>query len=89
MRHTTTTTDTTTTARNALFQAMQTANACDRIAARLDRMADAQGCDKTALALSEYASELAHHADALREASGLNAATDANLAALLASPSVR
>ncbi len=87
MHHTNTTTDTTT--RNALFQAMQTANALDRIAARLDRMAACQGCDKTAAALDEAASELAHHADALREASGLNALTEANVAALIASPSVR
>ena len=75
--------------RAALFQAAMTANACDRIAARLDRMSDAQGCDKTALALAEAASELAHHADALREASGLNAMTQANLAALISNPSTR
>jgi F0F1-type ATP synthase delta subunit len=75
--------------RAALFQTAQTANACDRIAARLDRMAEAQGCERTAAALSEYASELAHHADALREASGLYDATEANLAALLSNPSTR
>lgn len=84
-----TNTDTNTNARLARFQAAQTANALDRIACRLDRMADAQGCDKTALALSEAASELAHHADALREASGLNADTEANIADLIKNPSVR
>lgn len=81
----TTTTDT----KAARFQAAMTANALERIAARLDSMSDCQGCDKTALALSEAASELAHHADALREACGLNAATEANLARLLSNPSVR
>ena len=76
--------------RAALFQAAQTANACDRLAARLDRMAETfDDCDKTAQALSEAASELAHHADALREASGLNAMTAANVAAILSNPSTR
>lgn len=79
--------------RAALFQAAQTANACDRLAARLDRLAGHyscfQGMEKPALALSEAASELAHHADALREASGLNALTAANVAAILSNPSTR
>lgn len=79
--------------RAALFQVAQTANACDRIAAQLDKLAGHyscfQGMERTALALDEAASELAHHADALREASGLNAATEANLAALARNPSTR
>lgn len=80
--------------RAALFQAAQTANACDRIAANLDWLAEREtrlaGYQSHAAALlSEAASELAHHADALREASGLNAATEANLAALTLNPSVR
>lgn len=84
---------TTTNTRAALFQVAQTANACDRIAAQLDKLAGHyscfQGMEKTALALDEAASELAHHADALREASGLNDLTRDNLAELARNISTR
>lgn len=75
--------------RAALFQVAQTANACDRIAANLDWLARRETRDNVAALISEAASELAHHADALRESSGLTAATDANLAALTLNPSTR
>lgn len=77
------------TDRAARFQAAMTANACDRLAARLELVAETQTDERNALALYEAAAELAHHADALREATGLNAATDANMAALLSNPSTR
>jgi len=84
---------TTTNTRAALFQVAQTANACDRIAAQLDKLAGHyscfQGMEKTALALDEAASELAHHADALRESSGLNDLTRDNLAELARNISTR
>ena len=77
------------TARNARFQASLTAHALERLAAHLDRIAEVQTDERNALALYEAASELAHHADALREATGLNAMTAANVAALIANPSTR
>ena len=84
---------TTTNTRAALFQVAQTANALERIAARLDQLAGHyscfQGMEKTALALDESASELAHHADAIREASGLNDLTRDNLAELARNISTR
>lgn len=78
-----------TNTRAALFQATQTANACDRIAANLDWLARRETRDNVAALLSEAASELAHHADALRETSGLTAMTDANVADLIGNPSTR
>jgi cytochrome c1 len=71
------------------FILAQAANAAERVAAMLERMAEAQDCEKTAERLEIAASDLAHHADAIREASGINAATEANLAALIANPSTR
>lgn len=68
---------------SGLFMLTQSANACDRIANGLDRLAAGYDGDPEAEGLarllSEYANELAHHADAIREASGLNALTQANL----------
>ncbi len=75
--------------RAALFQVAQTANACDRIAANLDWLSRRETRDNVAALLSEAASELAHHADALRESSGLTAATDANLAEIARNLSTR
>lgn len=69
--------------RTARFQASMTANALERIAQGLDRLS-ATKTGREALRLEEYASELAHHADALREAVGLNADTEANIARLIA-----
>ena len=77
------------TNRNALFQATQTANACDRIAANLDWLAQRETRENVIALLSESASELAHHADALRETIGLNAMIDANMADLARNNSTR
>lgn len=58
----------------------QSANALERIANRLASFASTRpNDDRLADLLDESACELAHHADAIREASGLNAAIDANL----------
>lgn len=72
----------------ARFQAAMTANALERIAATLDRIARTDD-SPTGAAIDAAACELAHHADALREATGLNAATEANLARFLSNPSTR
>lgn len=81
------------TAKESRFILAQAANAAERIAANLDRLAGQyscfQGMERTAQQLEEAACELAHHADAIREASGIHADTEANLAALLANPSTR
>ena len=69
--------------RTARFQASMTANALERIAQALDRLASTK-TGREAMILDEAASELAHHADALREAVGLNADTEANIARLIA-----
>ncbi|CAB4135399.1 hypothetical protein UFOVP291_3 [uncultured Caudovirales phage] len=78
-----------TNTRAAIFQATQTANACDRIAANLDWLSRRETRDNVAALLSEAASELAHHADALRESSGLNDLTRDNLAGLARNISTR
>lgn len=77
------------TDKQSRFILAQAANAAERIASILERMAEAQGCERTAVQLEIAASDLAHHADAIRHASGIHADTDANLAALLANPSTR
>lgn len=77
------------TEKQSRFILAKAANAAERIASMLERMAEAQGCEKTAERLEIAASDLAHHADAIREASGIHAATDANLATLIANPSTR
>ena len=79
----------TTTTRAARFMLAQAANAAERIAATLETLARSEGDERKAARLEIAASDLAHHADAIREASGLTADTDANLAALLANPSTR
>ena len=71
------------------FILAQAANAAERVAAMLERLAAAEGDDRKAIPLEIAASDLAHHADAIREASGITAATEANLAALTANPSTR
>lgn len=77
------------TDKNARFILAQAANAAERIAAMLERMAEAQGCEKTAERLEIAASDLAHHADAIRHASGIHADTDANVAELARNISTR
>ena len=77
------------TDKQARFILAQAANAAERIAAMLERLAAAEGDDRKAAPLEIAASDLAHHADAIREASGIHAATDANIAALIANPSTR
>jgi len=67
-----------TPSRQRLFTFTQTANALERIAAGLEALAVTSD-EGTAVELSIAASELAHHADAIREASGLSAAIEANL----------
>ena len=79
----------TTTTRSARFMLAQAANATERVAAMLESMSRAEGDDRKAARLEVAASDLAHHADAIREAAGITADTDANLAALLANPSTR
>lgn len=74
-----------TPSRQRLFAFAQTANALEGLAASLDEQANRY--DRTgsphdahiARLLSEVAGLLSHHADVIREASGLNAAIDANL----------
>lgn len=71
------------------FILAQAANAAERVAAMLERWASVDPLEARAAQLEIAASDLAHHADAIREASGITAATDANLAALIANPSTR
>ena len=77
------------TDKQARFILAQAANAAERIAATLERFAAAEGDDRKAVPLEIAASDLAHHADAIRHAAGIHAATEANLAALIANPSTR
>lgn len=73
----------------ARFMFAQAANAAERIAAMLESMSRAEADDRKSARLEIAASDLAHHADAIREACGLTADTDANMAALLSNPSTR
>lgn len=75
--------------RTARFMLAQAANAAERVAAMLESLARSEGDDRKAARLEIAASDLAHHADAIREASGITADTDANLAELLRNPSTR
>ena len=77
------------TEKESRFILAQAANAAERIAATLERFSRAEANEIRAQQLEIAASDLAHHADAIREASGLTAATDANVAALIANPSTR
>jgi uncharacterized protein Yka (UPF0111/DUF47 family) len=77
------------TDKNARFILAQAANAAERIAALLETLARTEGDERKAERLEIAASDLAHHADAIRHASGIHADTDANVAALLANPSTR
>jgi hypothetical protein len=77
------------TNRSARFILAQAANAAERVAYQLEALARTEGDERKAARLEIAASDLAHHADAIREASGITADTDANMAALIASPSVR
>jgi hypothetical protein len=77
------------TDKNARFILAQAANAAERIAATLERFARAEANDTRAEQLEMAASDLAHHADAIRHASGIHADTEANLATLQANPSTR
>ena len=77
------------TDKQSRFILAQAANAAERIAALLETLARTEGDERKAERLEIAASDLAHHADAIREASGIHADTDANLAALLANPSTR
>lgn len=73
------------------YQLNRSALALERIACHLEALADrtaASDPQGSALTL-ECASELAHHADAIREATGLNGRTEANLEALTRNPSTR
>ena len=73
------------------YQLNRSALALERIACHLEALADrTAGSDPQGSALVlESVSELAHHADAIREASGLNGRTEANLDALTRNPSTR
>ena len=77
------------TDKQARFILAQAANAAERIAATLERFSRAEANADRAEELEIAASDLAHHADAIREAAGIHAATEANLAALIANPSTR
>ena len=77
------------TDRNARFMLAQAANACERIAYHLEPLARTKGDAPEAARLEIAASDLTHHADAIREACGLTADTDANLATLTLNPSTR
>jgi hypothetical protein len=77
-------TKTTTTDRAALFQVAMTAHALERIAATLERIARTDD-SATGAAIDAAACELVHHADAIREASGLNEMTRLNVADIIAS----
>jgi hypothetical protein len=71
------------------FILAQAANAAERVAAYLETLARGETDERKAERFEIAASDLAHHADAIREASGITAATEANLAALIANPSTR
>ena len=77
------------TDKQARFILAQAANAAERIAAILERFSRAEANADRAEELEIAASDLAHHADAIREAAGIHAATEANVAALIANPSTR
>jgi hypothetical protein len=77
------------TDKQSRFILAQAANAAERVAALLERWASVDPLDARAAQLEIAASDLAHHADAIRHASGIHADTDANVAALLANPSTR
>ena len=77
------------TNRNARFMLAQAANAAERLACYLETLARTEGDERKAERLEVAASDLAHHADAIREAAGLKAATEENVAALIANPSTR
>jgi len=77
------------TDKQSRFILAQAANAAERIAATLETLARAEANDIRAEQLEMAASDLAHHADAIRHASGIHADTEANVAALLANPSAR
>lgn len=72
-------------ARQGLFLLTQSANALETLASRLDALAnhyDRTGSAdhaRMACLLSETAEQLAFHADAIREGSGLNALTQENI----------
>ena len=73
------------------WQLARAALALERIACHLEALADrAEASDPQGSSMTrEAASELAHHADAIREASGLNGRTAANLDAITRNPSTR
>ena len=78
------------TDKQSRFILAQAANAAERIASYLEHLSIRSGLplrDVQDLAIA--ASDLAHYADAIREASGITAATAANMAALIANPSTR
>ena len=81
------------TDKQSRFILAQAANAAERVAAQLDKLAGHyscfQGMERTAQQLEIAASDLAHHADAIRHASGIHADTDANLAELARNISTR
>lgn len=77
------------TDKQSRFILAQAANAAERIAATLDRLAQHETNAVKVAQLEIAASDLAHHADAIRDASGITAETEANVAALLANPSTR
>jgi hypothetical protein len=77
------------TDKNARFMLAQAANAAERVAALLERWASVDPLEARAVQLEIAASDLAHHADAIREASGITADTDANLAELARNISTR
>ena len=71
------------------FILAQAANAAERIAAYLETLARGETDERKAERFEIAASDLAHHADAIREASGITAATEANLAELARNISTR
>lgn len=74
------------------WQLARAALALERIACHLEAFGDAERpltLAELLEAMNEAASELAHHADAIREASGLNGRTAANLDTLTRNPSTR
>jgi hypothetical protein len=77
------------TDKQSRFILAQAANAAERVAAMLERWASVDPLEARAAQLEIAASDLAHHADAIREASGITAATEANLADLARNPSTR
>ena len=77
------------TDKESRFILAQAANAAERIAHTLERFARVEDDAIRAAQLEVAASDLAHHADAIRHASGIHAATEANLAAITANPSTR